>query len=467
MHAIDDLVTWAPLLGVMWADDAGGLRSPGAYVAGHVEQRGGFGFSTPPGQRPPLSEGAIWAVAGPLGLDPIAVIRDALTGAGMDRISYVAQFWPGGRVELHLITFGPAVEVTAGGIELGSLVLVEAAVPEPWRRTPAPQPRARPHASVDLDLLERTLRERFPEAIGATADEIAVTESRLGLPLPAELKVFYQVRRGRWTDRRGDYGKDFERVVTAVGCQPLPLDELYLATAATRPCPWLYAATHAAITLPGDAVQGLAGSPGWIVFGSDGCGDRVAIDLTPGPRGNIGQVIMIDRVQPIGAGLYARSLTAMVKKPPRRWSAGRPAEMPFVARVNRGALHSIEAAVGPDLEVLSIGAWEGEPLSLAPVAALPRLRTLTALPGTLADPLEIARLTGLEFLALGPEEWRILLDADAVPVGLRAAAVEPHGSHNPLPLVAIANELLARWDRPLITKTLIEGDLNEALPGLV
>jgi hypothetical protein len=258
-------------------------------------------------------------------------------------------------------------------------------------------------------------------------------------------------------------GSSYNEVANS--CQPLPLDELYLATAATRPCPWLYAATYAAITLPGDAVQGLAGSPGWIVFGSDGCGDRVAIDLTPGPRGNIGQVIMIDRVQPIGAGLYARSLTAMVKKPPRRWSAGRPAEMPFVARVNRGALHSIEAAAGPDLEVLSIGAWEGEPLSLAPVAGLPRLRTLTALPGTLADPLEITRLTGLEFLALGPEEWRILLDADAVPAGLRAAAVEPHGSHNPLPLVAIANELLARWDRPLITKTLIEGDFNEALPG--
>jgi cell wall assembly regulator SMI1 len=86
--------------------------------------------------------------------------------------------------------------------------------------------------------------------------------------------------------------------------------------------------------LPGDAVQGLVGSPGWIVFGTNGGGDRVAIDLTPGPRGNIGQVIMIDHEQNIGAGLYARSLTA--------------------------------------------------------------------LPGTLADPLEVSRLTSLEFLALGP-----------------------------------------------------------------
>jgi cell wall assembly regulator SMI1 len=384
----------------------------------------------------------------------------------MDRVSYVVQFSPDGWVELHLITLGPAVEVIAGGIGLGSLVLVEGAVPEPWRRTPDPRPRAKPHASVDLELLERTLRERFPHAIGATDEEIAATESRLGLTLPDELKVLYRVRRGRWTDRTGDYGKDFERVFKAVGCQPLPLDELHIATVATRPCPWLYASAEAAITLPGDAVQGLVGSPGWIVFGNNGGGDRVAIDLTPGPRGNIGQVIMIDHEQNLGASLYARSLTVMVQKPPRRWGRGRRAEMPFVARVNLRALRSIEAAAGPDLEVLSIGVWEDEPLSLAPVAGLPRLRTLTALPGTLADPLEIASLTGLEFLALGPEEWRILLDADAIPRGLLAAAVDHHGSHNPLPMSAIANELLARWDRPPITKTLVEGDLNEALRGL-
>jgi len=467
LPAIHDLVTWAPLLGLMWAGDADGLTSPGVYVAGQVDRRGGFGFSSSHGQLPPLSGGAIQAVAGVLGFHPTALIRDALTDAGLDSTSYMAQFSPDGSVKLHLITFGPAVEDIAGGIGLGSLVLVEGAVPEPWRRTPAPRPRAKPHASVDLELLERTLRERFPDAIGATDEEITASESRLGLALPDELKVLYRVRRGRWTDRRADPAEDFERVFKAVGCEPFPLDELYLATTATRPCPWVYASKEAAITLPGDAVQRLVGSPGWIVFGSNGGGDLVAIDLTPGPRGNIGQVIMIDHEQNIGASLFARSLTAMVKKPPGRWGAGRRAEMPFVARVNWGALRNIESAAGPDLEVLSIGVWEDEPLSLAPVADAPRLRTLTALPGTLADPLEIATLTGLEFLELGPEDWRVLLDADAVPRGLLAAAVDPYGSQNPLAMVALANELLARWDRPLITKTLVEGDLNEALTGLV
>src|SRR5258708_21743388 len=103
-----------------------------------------------------------------------------------------------------------------------------------------------------------------------------------------------------------------------------------------------------------------------------------------------------------------------MRKGKLRGGGGR-GEMPAVARVNRGALRSIEAVANPDLEVLSIGVWEGEPLSLAPVADLPRLRSLQAMPGTLADPLKIAGLTRLEFLALGPEEWRRLLGAGRVP----------------------------------------------------
>lgn len=93
------------------------------------------------------------------------------------------------------------------------------------------------------------------------------------------------------------------------------------------------------------------------------------------------------------------------------------------------------------------------------MAGLPRLRTLSAYPRTLADPLETARLTGLEYLELGPEEWRVLLDADAVPRSLLAAGIEVHGDRHPLPVVDLANELLARWDRPPMTRTVLEGEL--------
>jgi cell wall assembly regulator SMI1 len=459
--SIRDFETWAPLLALLWAGDQEGLASPGGYVAGHVGRRG-FGWGVPPGQRLPLSGGALPVIAAQIGFDPMAWVQEALADAGMDGISFVVEFSKGGRAVLDLLEFGPAVEVIAGGIGLGSLVLVEGAVPEPWRRLPVPVRRARPAASVALALLERTLRERLPDAIGATEAEIAAAESRLDLTLPDELKALYRVTRARWQDW-GDDHSAAERVSSAVGCYPLPLDQLYIADVSSRACPWLYAATEAAGTPAGAAVQGLVGSPGWIVFGGNGEGDRVAIDLTPGPRGNMGQVIMINHDENVGADLLARSLTALVMRTRTRRSGGRRTELPAVARVNRVALRSVEAAADPDLEVLSIGVWEGEPLSLASVAGLPRLRTLTALPGTLADPLEVTRLTGLEFLELGPDEWRVLLGADAVPRTLLAAAVGAHDGRNPLQLVAVANEILALRDRPPITETILEGDVSDAL----
>ena len=172
---------------------------------------------------------------------------------------------------------------------------------------------------------------------------------------------------------------------------------------------------------------------------------------------------MTNRGENVGADLLARSLTALVMRKRTRRRGGRRTGLPAVARVNRAALRSIEAAVGPGLEVLSIGVREGEPLSLAPVAGLPRLRTLTALPGTLANPLEVTGLTGLEFLELGPDEWRVLLAAGAVPRTLLAAAVGDHGGRNPLQLVPVANDILALWDRPPITETILEGAASAAL----
>jgi hypothetical protein len=98
-----------------------------------------------------------------------------------------------------------------------------------------------------------------------------------------------------------------------------------------------------------------------------------------------------------------------------------------------------------------------------PVLGLPRLRTLSAYPGTLADPLETAGLTGLEFLELTPQDSRVLLDADAVPRGLSAAAIKAYGDRDPRLIVALADEILALWDRPLITETVIDGDLGHLL----
>lgn len=447
MSSIHDFATWEPLLRLVTASNAERLAAPGGHVTGQI---GPGGWSVP--VRQPYSAPGQTA--------EVERVLAALGADGVDNVSFMVETAPDGKTVLHVVDSGPAVEYGIVSPFLGALLLVEGAVPEPWRRLPEAVPGAAPAPSADPGLLERTLRERLPDAIGATEAEIAEAEARLGVALPDELKALYRVTRARWQDWTGDYAAQ-ERVGKAVGCELFPLDGLYIADARSRPCPWRFAATDAVVTAPDAAVQGLVGSPGWIAFGDNGGGDRLALDLTPGPGGHTGQVIVIDHERSVGAGLRADSLTDMVVN--RR--EGRHSERdgdnpPVVARVNARSLRSVEAAAHPELEVLGIGVWDGEPLSLAPVAGLPRLRTLTAYPGTLADPLEIAGLTGLEYLSLGPEEWRVLLGAGAVPRSLSAAAIEVQGEQHPVPLLDLANELLALWDRPLITRTVLEGRLG-------
>lgn len=456
MPSIHDFATWEPLLRVLRAGNAAKLATPGGYVAGRI---GLHSWSVPMPPRFPQPGRALQIEDMQDEFDAVGQVRSALSDAGVDDVSFTAEIEPDGRTVLHL--HGPGAAVEPGiGTHPGALVLVEGAVPEPWRRLLEPAPEAVPAPTADPAWLERTLRERIPDAIGATEAEIAAAEERLGLALPDELKALYRVTRARWEDWDDDY-EVAAGVFGAVGCELLPLEDLYVADAASRRCPWEFAATEAVVTPPDAAVQGVVGSPGWIAFGDNGGGDRIAVDLTPGPRGHIGQVIMLSHEENIGAGLLADSLTDMVaNRRPSRVGRRRTDEPAAVARVNVRGLAGVQAAAHPELEVLRIGVHEGEPLSLAPVVGLPRLRALTAYPGTLADPLEIAKLTGLEYVKLSPEQWRVLLDAGAVPRGLLAAAIEVHGDRHPLPVVGLANEILALWDRPPIPVTVLEGHLG-------
>ncbi|XRQ07260.1 SMI1/KNR4 family protein [Actinomadura welshii] len=457
MSSIHDFATWAPLLGLLRAGNAESLAAPGGHVAGRI---GTHGWSVPLPRRLPPPGRALQTEDVQDENDAIQRVQSGLEHAGLADISFTAEMSPTGRTVLHLLTAGPSVERGLGPYP-GSLILVEGAVPEPWRRLPEPVPGATPAPSADPRSLKRALEERLGGANGAAEAEIAAAEERLGVALPDELKVLYRVAPPQ--GRNADYAT-VKRVYEAVGCDVLPLDEVYVADAASRPCPWEHAAMEAVSTPPGAAVQGVVGSPGWIVFGDNGGGDRIAVDLTPGPRGHVGQIIMLSHETSIGAHLLADSLTAfVVSGEDDADDEDDEDERPAVARVNIGNLMSIEAAAHPRLEVLSIGVWEGEPLSLAPVLGLPRLRTLTACPGTLADPLEIAALDGLEFLEVGPVEWRRLLDAGAVPRSLSAAAIDvPGRGPHPLPIVDLANDILALWDRPPITRTVLEGDLAPA-----
>ncbi|MEV7523525.1 SMI1/KNR4 family protein [Streptomyces sp. NPDC091371] len=443
MSSVSEFATWEPVLRLMLADDTDRRSARSARVAGRIS-RHGWSLA----HRGAMSSTARIAVEN---------IQTALARGGVQEIAFRAEVQPDGSTTLGLVWPSPVVEPAVGYPDLGVLVLADGALPEPWLRRPDPVPGAAPAPSVDLELLERTLRERLPDAVGATEEQIAAAEARLGVTLSDELKVVYRVTRVDWVD-------DFEGAISAnnaVGCEISGLEHLNAVDGAVRHPGWYLGATEALRTPPDAAVQGVAGSPGWIGFGSNG-GDEFAVDLTPGPAGHVGQVILVDHEQSLGAELVADSLTDFVLGRVREEGHTHHGDgLPAVAKVGTGGLETIEAAADPALEVLSIGAWAGTPFSLAPVAGLPRLRTLTALPGTLADPLEVAGFTGLEFLELGAREWRVLLDAGAVPRTLKAAAIKVRDQDH-LPVVDLANEILALWDRPRIIQTLLEGDLGPA-----
>ncbi|MFH9174333.1 SMI1/KNR4 family protein [Streptomyces albogriseolus] len=453
MSSLHDFATWQPLLRLLHAAHADTLSAPGGHVAGQI---GPGGWSVPLPYRPPQPGRAALVSDNQEEYDAIGLIVEALKEEGSDGVSFVVEAASApGRVRLHLIEPSSSVEPGVATAHPGTLLLADGALPEPVRRLPEPVPGAAPAVSADVHLLRRTLRERLQDAVGASEEELAAAEARLGVTLPPELRALYQVVRGRyedWDDLRDPYD--------IIGCELFPLSEVYIADAASREVLWQFGAMDAVETGPEHAVQQLVGSPGWIVFGDNGGGDRIAVDLTPGPDGHLGQVIIIGHEGNIGAGLVADSLTDMVV---HGHFDGRPVPKverpPLVAYVNRASLPSIEAAAHPGLEVLSIGVWEKEPLSLVPVFDLPRLRTLSAYPGTLADPCEISRLTHLEYLELPPAEWRVLLDAGAVPTGLLAAGIDAHRQRdNPLHTIALANEILTLYGRPSITGiTVLEG----------
>ncbi|MBW5483523.1 SMI1/KNR4 family protein [Streptomyces bambusae] len=434
---------WEPVLRLMLGDDTERRAARSARVAGRISR---YGWSL--AHRGSMSPAARSAVQG---------IQRGLAQVGAEEVAFRAEVRPDGRTTLGLVWPSVVVEPAVGYPDLGVLVLVDGSLPEPWLRRPAPVPGAVPAPSADPELLERTLRERLPDAVGATEEEIAAAEARLGVALSDELKVLHRVARVDWDD----FGAAV-RAEDAVGCELSGLPHLCAVDAADRHPGWNFGAKEALSTAPDAAVQGLAGSPGWIGFGSNG-GDTFAVDLTPGPGGHFGQVILVDHERSFGAELVADSLTDFVLGRVREERSRRHEyELPAVARVGPGGLETIRAAAHPALEVLSVDARDGAPFSLAPVAGLPRLRTLTAMPGTLADPLEVAGLPGLEFLEIGAEDWRVLLDAGAVPRTLKAAAITVRDQDH-LPVVALANEILALWDRPEIVQSLLEGDLGPAV----
>jgi hypothetical protein len=270
-------------------------------------------------------------------------------------------------------------------------------------------------------------------------------------------------------DELSDEDEDrWEREVDELGGIALfDLDGIEWASQADlrKGLPFDVMACSAAVTRPDPAVQGLVDSPRWLIIGDHGggSGDWVAIDLAPGPVGHVGQLVVLDHESHIGAWLLAESFTSLVLDGAASQPRTNPGdEPPAVVMINSAEGMTVEAAATSDLEVLKIGYWDEEPSDLAPLLGLPRLRTLTALPGKIVDPLVIGRLDRLEYLDIGLDEWQTLLAADAVPESLLAAGISGYGLDRAQVDDVYDRLIRSRGGSPLTALT-IEGHLG--LPG--
>ena len=478
--AVRDFATWEPLLRLIRDKNPETLAFPDSHLQGMISDRSHSVPMGSPSVPVKIAERAKWQAETienakwmQMVVDPV---KAALKAEGINSVSFKAQFTPDGHVTLSLM-FPP--QRPGQEDREAAITRVAGSLPEPYRRLPVPSPAALPHTSADPAALQRLVREQYPHLTGATEEEIAAAEARIGMPLPEELKALYRVTRGPGyqdpgatmpTIDDGDADDEdgrkwsLESILWEI---PLPIDQVRIADPSLRHPSWYQGATDVAITPPGAAVQQLAGSPGWIVFGYDHGAYHYAIDVTPGEGGHLGQVIGLSIDEAIGAALMARSLTAFLQGDRAHDVSSRAAEELATAVIFEGGQAAVDAAAHPALEVLTLSTSRGmKPVSLAAFAGLPRLRTLVAYPGILANPLEVADLENLEYLDLGPAEWRVLLDAGAMPPSLQAANISVQGNPvprpqpDPVPIVTLRNEIAALWNRPQGTITVIQGDLT-------
>lgn len=351
---------------------------------------------------------------------PTEAIKEALRADGVPIVDFDAQIEPNGAVTVRAVLGSEQVSGTFGDVEL-----VEGALPEPYRRRPVQPAPDHPRGPVDLAELERLLRDVWPDEEGMTDAEIDAAGARLGVAVPPEARVLYRVTRGR------DQIDDFESFTWHV---PVPFDVWALegprrqVRRAAGHLWWKLALT-AGSTAPDSAIQALSQPPEWFVLGTVDW-FHIAIDMVPGPAGKVGQVIAwTDESRgdhPFGAWILADSFLDFVRQNRRDCEYGTTwtENLPEYGRVTAVNGRAVEDVVSPELEVLDVGKNKTKRVRIAPAVGLPRLRTLTASPGAIADPLQIGNLDRLEYLRIGVDEWRALLDAGAVPRSLLAGAVD-------------------------------------------
>lgn len=133
------------------------------------------------------------------------------------------------------------------------------------------------------------LETHFPEGAralnpGATEEELGQLESIIGASLPSDYRQWLAIHNGQVPDAPGVLCSDeflsTQRILDEWQCM-MKLAETEVAG-------------FVAQSTPPDCIQAVWWHRLWIPITADGAGNLVCLDLAPGPRGTVGQVIDFD-----------------------------------------------------------------------------------------------------------------------------------------------------------------------------
>ncbi|MGA5540621.1 SMI1/KNR4 family protein [Mycobacterium sp. NPDC051198] len=433
MSSISDLSIWLPALEAQLQD-----APPGVDL---VEFTGTVGKGSISGS---FRLDGNHSDQGPTGHDGFHALHSIAVQFEIDGVGVVLRSSRSG-IREDLIELPPYVTDSPRAAVVRDLVLQDGVLPALYRRQPDPTVTAGPAPSADPAALSQLIAEKIPDATPATAEQLAAVEAQLGVPLTDEVKAIYL------TAGSGEIilGED----AGFYGMEVIPLDDTdfrhsYLPE--KRMLDWEFGALETLGPDPAGRIQPLAATPLWFPVGHDVYGDVYAADLAPAQNGHRGQVIFLDHEYNAGATYLGESFTDLLVHGHEGDGTG-PVHRAGTAYINDRPGNTIaDAAQKADLEVLSLGTLD-TPADLGPLLDHPQIRTIDANPGALVDPLQLIRFPALEYLSIGVEEWRVLLDAGQVPPQLLAAGIN-EGGHD-LATITTANEILRLWGRPLIATT--------------
>lgn len=449
---LTDSSLWQPVLAALRADLPEGARE--ISFSGEISPRSVSGSTT---VDPPQRSGGLGDSSPDGGVFDLLtdLVEQADTRYGV--LVQVPAEAPG---QVTLLPRGP--DQLDGLRLLDGVVLVPGALPEPYRRMPEPPSPGQAPGPQDPQAVEAFIRVCLPDAEPVPEAEIDALQAELGVPLPADVLAMWRAAGAgemfspsgpldddEAEDYDDDYGENEQFLFEIVA--PAARHEWDLYQASARGAAWQYTAMETPRSGPAGALQPLAASPLWVPIGHDGGGNIFAVDLAPGPGGHVGQIVFLHHEDNAGAELVATSLSQFLAG--RLTQDRHPQPDPATATVHRRTEQTLEQVPHPGLETLRVGVHSG-PVSLRPIAGLPRLRTVTLADRWPTDLDVLASLPALEFLSMVPGLWLQLLDAGLVPGTLLAAGID-EDHENPGAALEVADRLLALWNRPPLPRITI------------